>query len=43
MYSSDFILLGNTSKAYVCNITTECDSLIGNGVCDVSRKKNREN
>ena len=39
MYSSDFILLGNTSKAYVCNITTECDSLIGNGVCDVSRKK----
>lgn len=42
MYSSDFILLGNTSKAYVCNIKAECDSLIGNDVCDVSRK-NREN
>lgn len=39
MYSSDFILLGNRSKAYVCNIKTECESLIGNGVCDVSRTK----
>lgn len=34
LYVLYFILLGNTSKAYVCNIKAECDSLIGNDVCD---------